>query len=167
MLLLFPIFAFPLIIKQLTKQTFWEFFSISVSVEQASWKWICQEFPPLGAQSSFCEQVPLHLQLLVVVKLPAEFAATTCFRSSVYKLRRAIQSSKKTLSQVCQEMNAERSLCTLFKTAAAVSILFLEPHTEELHLPKSFRHFKYWKLTSEWALFIKSNQKSRGQTANI
>lgn len=79
--------------------------------------------PPF--RSRFCEQVSVHVRLFILAKIPAEFAATTCFRSSVYKLRGSIQRSKETLSQACQETKTERSLCTLFKAVAALFILFL------------------------------------------
>lgn len=54
--------------------------------------------PTPPSQNSFSEQVSAHLQLIVVVKIPAQFGATTCFRSSVYKLRGAIQDSQPSVS---------------------------------------------------------------------
>lgn len=99
------------------------------------------------------------------------FAATTCFRSSVYKLRGSIQSSKKTLSQACQETKTERSLCTLFKAVAALVILFLTAHRAAASSKLvSLHHFKYWKWTNEWASTLcstlTSNQRWRGQMSH-
>lgn len=57
-------------------------------------KWMKSGIPRFllfGALSGFCEQVSVHLRLIVLVKIPAEFAVATCFPSSLYTLRGAIQ----------------------------------------------------------------------------
>lgn len=120
------------------------FWSFSDSAEQRPESEFGRNSPRLlGAQSSFSEQVSVHLQLVVVVEIPAEFWATTCFPSAPHKLRGAIQSSKTTLRAKCVRRRTH-TLCTQFKAA---HVLFLiAAHGR----PPSAAVFtlKYLKLTS-------------------